>query len=125
MLLNSSVFLLRLIILLYFHYISLVCLLSFFLSFFLILSSSYLLTAAVEGPLQHLIILSDNLGMRPRDEGRLIPETINHKQKVQTSMNPAGFEPEISESEDTRSMPYNTQLLRPASCIPFIHFTFI
>jgi hypothetical protein len=36
--------------------------------------------------------------MNAMNEGRFTAETINHNQKVQTSMNPEGFEPEISEA---------------------------
>jgi len=43
--------------------------------------------------------------MNAMDEDRFVAQTINHNQKVQTSMNPEGFEPEISESEGSRIMP--------------------
>lgn len=43
--------------------------------------------------------------MNAMDEDRCVAQIINNNQKVQTSMNSEGFEPEISESEGPRSMP--------------------
>jgi hypothetical protein len=43
--------------------------------------------------------------MNGKNEGRFITQTTNHNLKAQTSMNPGGFEPEISKSEGPRSMP--------------------
>jgi hypothetical protein len=42
--------------------------------------------------------------MNAMDEGRFVAQTTNLNQKVKTSMNPEGFEPEISESKGSRSM---------------------
>jgi len=90
-----------LIILFCFHDISLV-LHSFFLSY-----SGLFLPAhcSCRGLLQHLIILSDTLGMNGKDEGRFVTQTTNHNEKAQTSMNPGGFEPEILKSEGPRKIP--------------------
>lgn len=43
--------------------------------------------------------------MNAMDEGRFVAQIINDNQRVTTSMNPEGFEFEISESEGPRSMP--------------------